>query len=270
MKEKIDLFAKGVFSYDRPELSSSVGNIYISVEMGKVFSGSFVVSSNSGKSFKGLVYSSDILMKIEKDSFVGASNTINYTFDATHLDINDNIKGHISIVSEYGELDIPFQAKVKVPSCDTSIGPASDLYHFASLAQTDWAEAKNLFKSEEFRRTLSFYDPKFDTLYRTLLRSGNISLALEELLVCARKKKPVEIKTDVQELSFDMAKEPYEAVLTLTKDSWGYSQLTVEAEGDFIEIERKIIWTDDFVNGKCELKISEKLHGGTNLGELRI
>ncbi|MBR4831163.1 MAG: hypothetical protein IKZ97_00890, partial [Butyrivibrio sp.] len=99
MKEKIDLFAKGVFSYERPELTASAGNIYISVEMGKVFTGSFVVSSSENKPFKGLVYSSDCLLSLDRDSFSGAENTINYKFDATHLDINDSIKGHISIVS---------------------------------------------------------------------------------------------------------------------------------------------------------------------------
>ncbi len=273
MKEKIDLFAKGVFSYERPELTSSVGNIYISVEMGKVFAGSFVVSSSANRPFKGLVYSSDCLLTLDRDSFSGTENTINYKFDATHLDINDSIKGHISVVSEYGELDIPFMAKVKVPSCDTSIGPASDLYHFASLAQTDWAEAKNLFRSEDFRRTLSFYDPKFDNLYRTLLRSGNISLALEELLVAARKKKPVGVTANVSELSWDMAKGPFNGSIILKKDTWGYSQLTVMTEGDFLSAERQIIWTDDFSGNEFELKLAvdpDKLHGGTNLGRIEI
>lgn len=273
MKDKIELLAKGVFTFDRPELVTSVGNISISVEMGKSVEGSFTVSSSADKPFKGLVYATDSLISFDTNSFFNASNTINYKFDATHLDIGDSVKGRITIVSELGELDIPFQAKVRVPSCDTSVGPASDLFHFANLAQTDWSEAKNLFKSEEFGRTLSFYDSKFDTLYRALMRSGNNSLALEELLTAAHKKKPVSIKCEKNELSYEMPATVLKDSITITRDSWGYLQLTVETEGEFLSVERNIIWMDDFTGDDFKLELAidpAKMHGGTNLGTIRI
>lgn len=273
MKEKIDLFAKGIFSYDRPELCSSVGSISISVEMGKVFEGSFSLTSSDGSSFKGIVYSSDPVLGFESSTFIGSDNTVRYSFDATHLDINDSVKGRIFIVSSLGELEIPFHARVRVPACDTSIGPASDLFHFASLAQTDWSEAKNLFKSEEFARTLSFYDSKYDNLLRTLLRSGNTSLALEELLVATHKKKAVEIRCNKREISYENSNEVFTDTLILTKDSWGFLLLTTEAVGDFLTIERKIIWSDDFNGNTFILTFTvdpAKLHAGTNLGKIII
>ena len=273
MKEKIDLFAKGIFSYDRPELTSSVGSISISVEMGKVCEGSFSLTASDGSSFKGIVYSSDPLLRFDNETFVGSDNEIRYSFDAAHLDINDSVKGRVTVVSSLGELDIPFHARVRVPACDTSIGPASDLFHFASLAQTDWSEAKNLFKSEEFGRTLSFYDSKYDNLYRTLLRSGNTSLALEELLVATRKKMPVNVKCNKKEISYENTSEIFTDTVILTKDTWGFLLLTTETVGDFIEVERKIIWSDDFNGNSFILTYTidpEKLHGGTNLGKIII
>lgn len=273
MKEKIDLFARGVFAYDRPEPVVSVGNIGISVEMGKVFRGSFSVRASDGSSFKGLVYSTDSLLSFASDTFSGSDNLIEYSFDAGHLDINDTIKGRITIVSSLGECDIPFQAKVKVPTCDTSVGPASDLFHFASLAQTEWSEAKNLFKTDEFRRTLSFYDSKYDNLYRSLMQSGNTSLALEEFLAASRKKRPVTIKTSVSEVSYENPGEKFADSITLTKDTWGYAQLTVETEGRFIDVERRIIWSEDFAGSSYVLSYTidpRYLHEGTNLGAIRI
>ncbi len=275
MKEKIDLFAKGVFSYDKPGITSSESNINISAEMGKSERGSFFVSSLNGKAFKGIAYSGNNLLKLQNSFFNGAQNEIEYVFDAAYLDINDTVKGHISIVSEYGELEIPFHAKVKVPSCETSIGPASDLFHFAGLAQSNWAEAKTIFKSEEFSRTLSFYDSNYFNLYRTLLGSGNVSLALDELLCAAHKKKKVGLKAATSEITYENnnATGVVRDVLQLSRDSWGYSQLTIETVGDFLSVEKKIVWTDDFEGNKVDIEYfidTDKLHFGTNIGMLRI
>ena len=272
MKEKIDLFAKGIFSYNKPELTISVSSIYIAVEMGKVFKGSFLVSASDDRRFKGLVYSSDSLLTFSEETFAGREITIEYTFDATYLDINDVVKGQISLVTDAGEADIPFNAKVHVPSCATSVGPASDMFHFTSLAQTDWTEARDLFKTEEFRRSLSFHESNYDNLYRTLRRSSNTSLALEEFLVSV-KKLPVEIRAGVNELSYENPKDNFSDTVTLYKNTWGYSQLTLDSCGDFIRLDRKIIWTDDFTGNSCtfgfEIDVSQ-LHNGTNLGKIII
>lgn len=273
MKEKIELFAKGVFTYEKPELNLSVSSINISAELGKVSEGSFVISSSSKKAFKGIVYSTDPLLTIDAGSFYGITNEIRYSFDATYLDMNDSIKGRICIVSEYGGTDIPFHAKVKVPSCETSVGPASDLFHFANLAQSNWSEAKSLFKSEEFRHTLSFYAPKFDTLLRTLASAGNISLALEEFLTTTRKKKKVEISTDTRSFNYECPKEIFTDTITIHKDTWGYSQLSVETEGSFVTVGRKIIWSDDFAGNTYIMTFAvdpQQLHAGYNYGLIRI
>ncbi len=189
MREKIERFAKGIFSYNNPQLLTSVASINIPAEAGKSVEGSFVVSSSGAVPFKGFVVASDSLISFEKNTFYGAENEIRYKFDAAYLDINDNVQGSFTVISEFGEIDIPFQAKCRVPACHTSIGPASDLFHFTSLAQSNWAEARDLFKSEEFRNTLSYYNSEYDNLSTALLKSGNISLALEEFLVRAHKKK---------------------------------------------------------------------------------
>lgn len=271
MKEKLDLFAKGVFSYSRPGLLASTGSIGISVEIGKLYKGSFSVSASDNSSFKGIVYSTDTLLKIDTPTFVGSDNVICYTFDAGYLDVNDSIKGRIVIVSELGELEIPFHAKTKVPAMDTSVGPASDLYHYANLARTDWEEAKNLFKTEEFRRTLLYFDSKYDTLYRTLSRGSHTSFALEEFLIASRKKKPVSITAETLEKGYDVPEASFTDSITLHRDSWGFCCIGVETEGDFLSVPRKLIWGDDFLGNNYELEyIVDRagLHRGKNFGTI--
>ena len=273
MRDKIDRFAKGIFSFDHPELIASTGNISIPAEAGKAYEGSFTVSSSSFKPFKFFITASDSLISFEKDSFYGIENEVRFRFDAEHLDINDAIQGNFSIISEFGEMDIPFTAKCRVPACNTSIGPASDLFHFTSLAQSNWAEAKTLFRSEEFRKNLVYYNVEYRDLSETLLKSGNVSLALEQFLISAHKKKPVHISCDSPSLNFENIQGKTTGSLILKRDTWGYTQLEVEVNGDFIEPERRVIFSEDFEGNEFTLSVTVdplKLHGGTNYGAVTL
>lgn len=280
MQEKIDLFTRGVFSYEKPELVISTDNITISVEAGKVFRGSFCVSAEGQVPVRGKVYSSSGLLTIDEPEFSGVENTINYSFDARYLDHNDQnldrndrLKGRVTILSEFGEAYVPFHAVIKPAICDTSVGPASDLFHFASLAQTNWAEAKELFKSEEFRRIFTASDPRYDNICRILQRSEDTSLALEEFLVTTHKKKSVCITADKTSLNYDSLGQAIEDSIIIKKDSWGYVKLNIDTVGDFIVPEVRTVYAEDFTGNIYELVFSidtKRLHPGTNYGALRI
>ncbi|MCR5323345.1 MAG: DUF5717 family protein [Lachnospiraceae bacterium] len=273
MKDKIERFSKGIFSYDHPELIVSESSINIRAEAGKAYEGSFCVSSSADKPFKGAVVASDSLITFEQSTFYGVMNEIKYRFDASYLDINDTLQGTVTVISEFGEIDIPFNVKCRIPACETSIGPASDLFHFTSLAQSNWTEAKNLFKSEEFRNNLSFYNSDYENICAALLKSGNVSLALEQFLIYARKKKPVHVTCDMTSLYFDNLTSSESRSIILKRDTWGYSQLVVEVSGDFIEPERKLIFSEDFTGNEFHLEINinpDRLHGGTNYGLVKI
>ena len=273
MRDKIERFARGIFSYDHPELIVSESSINIRAEAGKAYEGSFSVSSSADKPFKGAVVATDSLITFERTSFYDSFNEIKFRFDASYLDINDTVQATITVISEFGEVDIPFSAKCTVPTSLTSIGPASDLFHFTSLAQSNWAEAKTLFKSEEFRNNLSIYNSEYDNICETLLKSGNVSLAMDQFLIYTRKKKPVHITCEIPSLNFENTSGLEKRSIVLRRDTWGYSQLVVEVSGDFMEPERNLIFSEDFVGNEFRLEItvdSDKLHGGTNYGSVSI
>ncbi|MCR5329704.1 MAG: DUF5717 family protein [Lachnospiraceae bacterium] len=273
MRDKIERFAKGIFSFDHPELIVSDSSINIRAEAGKAYEGSFSVSSTADKPFKGAVVATDSLITFDRTSFYDAVNEIRFRFDASFLDINDTVQATITIISEFGEADIPFSAKCSVPTSQTSIGPASDLFHFTSLAQSNWSEAKTLFKSEEFRNNLSVYNSEYDNICETLLKSGNVSLAMEQFLIFTRKKKPVHISCEIPSLNFENITGQETRSIILKRDTWGYSQLVVDVSGDFLEPERKLIFSEDFVGNEFRLEITvdvDKLHAGTNYGAVSV
>ena len=274
MKEKIGLFAKGIFSYERPALSLSVEKLNLSVSTGSKARGSFIVSSTGNRPFKGIAFCDESLLTFDDPAFLGTENTLTFTIDATHLDAGDKVKGTIVVVTEYGEVHVPFACLVNSLSCNSSLGPVSDIFQFANLAQTDWTEAKTLFKSDSFASVFSGTSQKAELAIRALRGCNNISLAVEEFLIALRKKRVVTVDVDKSEVEFDSPEECTEGcTVTLTKDTWGYVQLGCEAEGDFVKPGARVIWTDDFEGNTCKLKFEidkEKLRPGRNFGALRL
>ncbi len=274
MKEKIGLFAKGIFSYERPALSLSVEKLNLSVSTGSKVRGSFIVSSTGARPFKGIAFCDESLLSFDDPAFCGTENTLTFTIDATHLDAGDRIKGTIVVVTEYGETHVPFSCLVTSLSCSSSLGPVSDIFQFANLAQTDWTEAKNLFKTDTFAGVFSDSSKKAELAIRALKGCNNISLAVEEFLIALRKKRVVNVSVDREEAEFDSPEECENGcTITLTKDSWGYVQLGCEAEGEFVKPGTRVIWTDDFEGNTCKLTFEidkDKLRPGRNFGALTL
>lgn len=273
MREKINRFAKGIFLFEKPDLSISVDRINLIVPKGEKAEGSFSVSAGDRK-FKGIVFSSQSLFYFDNPSFYGTNNLIKYYFDASNLDVNDRFEFSITIVTEFGEVSIPVTCKVTSVSFSTSIGPVSDVFQFANLAQTNWSEAKQLFKHPQFHDVFSGSDKDYELSIRALQGSGNVSLAVEELLIELRKKHVITVAADRTQIELDSPdSDMIGDGVVLTKDSWGYVQLTCEAQGDFIVPSTGIIWSEDFKDNTYTLHYSidkSKLTSGLNLGRLII
>ncbi len=273
MKDKIDSFSKGNFRYEKPELIISVREVSISVETGKKYSGTFSVSAGDKKRVKGLVYSSEALLSIKDNSFFGAENIIEYTFDAGYLDVGTKIGCKLNIVSDCGEAEIDFHVNVTAPSCSMGDETISDMFHYANLAKSNWSDAKLLFKSADFDKMIKYHDPECANLYGRLALAGNTSLAMEEFLIAVHKKHPIRFTTDKTELVYEAGAYSFMDKITIRKDTWGYAQLRIEADGDFIIPDRKLIWAEDFDGNSYELKLTfdpEKMRAGRNFGRLII
>ncbi|MCR5829199.1 MAG: DUF5717 family protein [Lachnospiraceae bacterium] len=272
MKEKIGLFAKGVFSYERPALSLSVEKLNLSVSTGNKVRGSFIVSSTGTRPFKGIAFCDESLLTIDDPMFNGKENTITFTINATHLDPGDKVKGTIVVVTEYGEVHVPFACLITALSCTSSMGPVSDIFQFANLARTDKDEAKNLFRSELFEKVFAGSSEKTELAIRALKKCNNISLAVEEFLIALKKKRVISVSVDRDEIEFDNPEESEgNCNVTLTKDSWGYVQLKCGSVGEFVKPLSKVVWTDDFEGNTYKLAFEidkDKLRPGRNFGSL--
>ncbi|MBP5159247.1 MAG: hypothetical protein ILP10_03000, partial [Lachnospiraceae bacterium] len=273
MKEKIDRFAKGIFTYEPADLVISELEVSIRVETGRTFCGTFSVSNSADTPLKGIVCSSSSYLSFRDNSFSGKENIIEYVFDATSLYAGDVVKDSIIVISECGEESLPFEARVTPPSCESSVGSIRDSFHFANLAKTSWEEAQLVFMTESFERVLAYYDRSHVELYRHLKEGNSSPVAMEEFLIALHKKRRINFFADRTQVELDDSASDEGAKIVLSKDSWGFAELRLRTEEAFISLPANRISTFDFEGDSYVLRFgidASKLHAGKNFGRIAI
>jgi len=65
LKEKVERLAKGIFEYETPRIIVSNEEIEISIISGNTYTGSFTIKNSNNTQIKGILYSSNQLLKLE-------------------------------------------------------------------------------------------------------------------------------------------------------------------------------------------------------------
>ena len=273
MRQKIEKFANGIFSYEKPALMVSESTLELKAIAGKETVGSFVVSNDRHTKVRGFCLCKSEFISFRDEIFEETENEVTVIFNAANLEPQSRLNSVIEIITECGEYTLPLDLEVTASYIETSIGQTSDLFHFANLAISNPQEAKDLFKTEDFKNIVIGNAPEYRNIYRNLSGSANTSLVLEEFLIAAKKKTSMEFSINASKLVYEAGDTPVVDKILIRKNNWGYSQLKCEADGAFIEPERTLIWTEDFENNEFWLKFAinpEKARFGNNYGCIRI
>lgn len=273
MKEKIEQFSNGIFEYELPLISLSEDNIAITVPVGQVYEGSFTISNSQMRGMKGRVYSSNRCMQLVNTSFDDVENSITYRFDASALKAKARISGEFNIISDIGELSLPFCAETEAPYCMSSMGKIKDMFQFTNLARMDWSDAKKVFRSEDFEQIFPENEEQHKIIYRNLIQSVSTSQALEEFLVTIHKKAAIRLDIDKTQLEYNVSNEKFIDKLTLTKNQWGYAQIRVSTDAPFIQLEQKFLWADRFIGNSHQISFCidpQLMRYGNNFGHITI
>lgn len=271
MKDKVERLAKGIFEYEQPDVVVSEESLSVEVSAGEAFCGKFSVRNRNMSVMKGVLYSSDELLVLKEQQFVGAENEIHYTVHGEYATPGEVHRGKITVVSEFGEIVLPFVIKIVPLSCRSSEGEIRDLFQFAGLAQSDWFEAKRLFLEDSFAATVLGDREEETTVYRQLRKSRSVDRALEEFLVYTKKKTPIQIKADKSVLRFEPGDKAVMERITVVRDTWGHTDVTVETEGDFFLVSSKKLLSESFNGNRCALEVAvdgAALEEGNHFGRI--
>lgn len=253
-------------------LEFSCQSLEFSVNRGEVVTDSFTIYADS-KDAEGDIYSSDTRMQLVTQHFQGEETVVEYCFDGSCMEAGGMVRGHFTIISNQGEYTLNYQIQVQKPILQGSMGNVKNLFHFTNLAKTNWEEALDLFYSPEFINIFHKNEKNLISSYMGLSRIPGNPANVEEFFVEINKKAPLVYQTDIEAFSLEEVFDTTVKTITITKSGWGYTELKVLVEGDFLSTQTERLFSDDFVADVCHLDFSidaTKLHRGMNTGKITI
>lgn len=273
MRARIGQIAAGRFNGTKPILAFSEETIDLSVIEGRSEAGSFVIESTNQIKICGLVYSTNPRMECLNPHFEGEKVRIRYQFNSKGLTEGDTCEGKFVIVCNQIEYSLSFCARITRLYAESSIGAVKSLDDFTRLAASNWDEAYHLFYNRNFLNTIP-YDNVYERLtYEGFACARPSGQNMEEFLIGVNKKQPVSISVDKSEEIFMASKEPQSGCFTITKDNWGYTEIRLRTDCEFIKLSKPVLTLDDFI-GKTYLYEyiidASAMHAGRNFGRIYI
>lgn len=92
MRERINRLAKGIVDAEVPILCITPERIDDTVQAGELTVRELYIADAEGRFVKGLVYSSNIRVRVRSQAFGGNRNHISFEVDSTHLTRGDVIE----------------------------------------------------------------------------------------------------------------------------------------------------------------------------------
>ena len=273
MRARIGQIAAGRFNGTKPILAFSEETIDLSVIEGRSEAGSFVIESTNQIKICGIVYSTNPRMECLNPHFEGEKVRIRYQFNSKGLTEGDTCEGKFVIVCNQIEYSLSFCARITRLYAEASTGAVKSLDDFTRLAASNWDEAYHLFYNRNFLNTIP-YDNVYERLtYEGFACARPSGQNMEEFLIGVNKKKPVSISVDKSEEIFMASKEPQSGCFTITKDNWGYTEIRLRTDCEFIKLSKPVLTHDDFI-GKTYLYEyiidASAMHAGRNFGRIYI
>lgn len=271
MQSAVERILEGNFNKDTHTLDFSTPVIELNINAGDVYEGSFTIYGPRDAMTEGRVSSTRLRMKCLVDTFAGAESTVPFAFDTTGMSMGDTFKGEFRIISNQGEYMVPYDITIGNENLDTSLGNIKNLFHFTNLARTNWDEAVELFHSKDFEAILNGSDKMHIGSYRALATGRNRQQNLEEFLLQIKKKQPADFIIEEPNVRIDNVFGELKKYIIINRNGWGYSELNIECDDEFIEISQTHISDEDFIGNCARIQYTvseEKLHEGRNYGSI--
>ena len=273
MRRRINNLANGSFEYEKPSILLSENRLELEVIEGQNAKGSFRIQSTNDVRMRGIIYTSHARMECLTPQFDGTDVQIQYEFHSDGL-IEGNIqKGEFYIISNQNEYNLSFVVSVSKLYADSSMGKIKTLYDFTKLAAVSQKEAFDIFASSKFTNLFKSSEKKERLLYDALMQGGATYQKMEEFLIGTKQKLKVELTASEEDVVYRNVHETVKEGFLLTKNQWGYLEIRIESDNDFLQPTVHRLTTEDFVGSsrKIEYLIDyQKLHAGKNYACLKV
>lgn len=273
MRERINRLARGIVDAELPKLSLSQNSVEETLVSDTVYRRELLITSENHLYIKGLAYSSHTRVKILNAAFGGLRNHVVYEVDTSWCEHGDTIKGSINLVTNSGEIEVPFLFHVEMPESLRVVSSLKTVEDFAALAQKDMDLALRLMEYRDFLDAPFMQDLHVRTVYEGLKGHGKRQNALEEFFLALGVKDAIELTLSTAEKRYERLSDVITDKVILRKNTWGFLWVEVHADGAFIELPKKVITQADFEDERYDLRFKihpERMHSGKNYGAIRL
>ncbi len=276
MRDIVSRVLDGNYIQNTGSVNCRPAKVEIEVSCDCDYEGSFRVFTSDGSVTEATVVSSDLRMEVLNPEIAGIEANVSFHFHGDLCKPGDEIKGFFTVISDHGECSVPFDVRIEPGELSSSVGRIRNLFSFVNLAKDNWNEALDLFYSPEFKGILTGSDEYFMGMYLALSANPGNSQNLEEFLLGTGKKPKVEyfFEKKVYEttvLGVEYSEQLIEREIEILRNGWSYSDINIEAQGDFLFTRREVLTDRDFIGNVCTLKIflaTEKCLRGRHEGRI--
>ncbi|MBR3306440.1 MAG: hypothetical protein IKI75_04185 [Lachnospiraceae bacterium] len=257
------------FGKERPRLTFSTEEIVCETVPERTIYGSFSIFAE--EPVRGYIYSDDPRFLPEQEEFYGKSVEIRYKVNSGGMQYDSTHTGSLAVISTAGEYELPYRIAVGGRQPGSSLGEIRNLFHFANLAKADWAEARELFYSPAFRYVLKGTDSSYLTEYRGFCAVSDNDRNMENFLVVSRKKTKNATLPETDRIEMVLPRKSVRRHIKLTREGWGYIEIRIRTEGEFLSAEKELLTGADFSGNVALLEFDidrDALIPGENRGAL--
>lgn len=255
MKEKVLTLAKGNFIYEAPELQLSVDKLEGQVYSGEKKTETFTLSNEKGTKIKGFGSTDHVNVQF-LPVYHAETNELTVEIHAEELVPGERIQGILHLVTDCGEKEVPYDFEVVSPELRDSEGVVNDYIILQERFRENPENGAKLFFDSRFKEVFLYRDQKGKMLYEHLTKKNTKLHSFEEFMVATGKKEALRFQTDKKEVFYEIEENDIHDGIKIRLNTWGSTGIRVSAEGDFIEPELHVLWTDEFLDEQDVLEFS--------------
>lgn len=271
MRKKIQETIRGKIESVRHKMIFPEKELRFSVIENDTFQGKFSFEAENHMQIRGIVSCPNSHVTCLNPGFDGRRIRIPFEYRSEGMTEGSEEEGYFVITSNIGEFLYPYHAVIRKNYTHTSIGWIKTLNDFTNLAKLNWPEALALFSSGSFSQIFHKGEERELALYRGLTSRGFSSAQMEEFLTAAGRKEQNYFFLNSGKQTFVTSDRPISDFVPVEKANWGYMQIHVSCDSDFVELSAPMISGTDFTGKHAEFAyriLPERMHDGRNLAQI--
>lgn len=267
MRERMNHLANGILDREMPIVVCEPSSLDLPVKVDEEVRLEIIVRSTNGLTVKGVAYSDNIRVRVAENTFGGTKNKILMDVFSHHLPAGYRITGNLILVTNGGEIFLPYTFRVVVSPTHQTLASLKTLEDFVKIAREDFYTARKIFEYKDFLSSPFMKDLRLQKLYRAFLAGEDRDNALEQFLISAGGKREVHFLLQEREQSFEVQEGELTGKVRIFKSDFGLLHLYADSLSPFISLSKTEILNQDFIQDAYTLTYrieTAKLSPGKN------